>query len=149
MARVQPIWPLLLCWTCAYGLDPSLDISQYAHTAWKVRDGFGKGVFESIAQTPDGYLWIGTEFGLVRFDGVRPLAWAPPGQKLPGERVRRLLVSRDGALVDRRLRWTRAVERRKADSVSRVRRPAAWSAASGSRRHRLDRCGRRTPVQFL
>jgi len=34
---------LLACSTCAFALDPSLEINQYAHTAWKVRDGFTKG----------------------------------------------------------------------------------------------------------
>src|SRR5215467_8141366 len=59
---------LTLC-PCAWGLDPALDVSQYAHTAWKVREGFTKDQVNSIAQTPDGYLWLGTESGLVRFDG--------------------------------------------------------------------------------
>jgi hypothetical protein len=47
---------LLACCDCASALDPSLDISQYAHTAWKVGDGFAKGIIYSIAQTPDGYV---------------------------------------------------------------------------------------------
>ena len=55
----------------AFALDPSLDVSQYAHTAWKIREGFTKGMIYGMAQTPDGYLWLGTEFGLLRFDGVR------------------------------------------------------------------------------
>ena len=67
---------LLACCPCAFALAPSLDINQYAHTAWKVREGFSKGVISSIAQTPDGYLWLGTEFGLLRFDGVRSVAMA-------------------------------------------------------------------------
>jgi signal transduction histidine kinase/ligand-binding sensor domain-containing protein len=80
-------------------LNPALDVSQYAHTAWKIRDGFTKGSINSIVQTPDGYLWLGTTFGLVRFDGVRVLPWEPPaGQALPGSYVRALLVSRDGTL---------------------------------------------------
>src|SRR5262249_8386951 len=67
----------------ALGLDPSLAASQYAHTSWRVRDGFVEGFIYSIAQTPDGYLWLGTEFGLRRFDGVRTLPWSPPaGQQL-------------------------------------------------------------------
>ena len=91
---------VLLAW-CAYAaaLDPSLDISQYAHTSWKIRDGFTKGVINAVAQTPDGYLWLGTEFGLVRFDGVRAVPWQPPsGEQLPSNDIRGLLAARDGTL---------------------------------------------------
>jgi ligand-binding sensor domain-containing protein len=84
---------------CVFALDPSLDVSQYAHTAWKIREGFTKGQIASIAQTPDGYLWLGTEFGLLRFDGVRAVPWQPPsGQYLPSSRIFSLLAARDGAL---------------------------------------------------
>ena len=87
-----------VCCVCAFALDPSLDISQYAHTAWKVREGFGKGSITSIAQTSDGYLWLGTHFGLLRFDGVRNVAWQPPtGQRLPSF-IYSLLAARDGTL---------------------------------------------------
>jgi ligand-binding sensor domain-containing protein/signal transduction histidine kinase len=85
--------------SCAFALDPALDVSQYAHTAWKVRDGFTRGQIQAIAQTPDGYLWLGTEFGLVRFDGVRAVPWQPPaGQHLPSTNIRRLTAARDGTL---------------------------------------------------
>src|SRR5215813_13462565 len=90
---------LLLVCPCALALNPTLDISQYAHTAWKVRDGFTKGAIFAVAQMPDGYLWLGTESGLVRFDGVRAVPWQPPGgEQLPGNFVNVLLVSRDGTL---------------------------------------------------
>src|ERR1700732_3495408 len=91
---------MLLAWgTGAYGLDPALDVSQYAHTAWKVRDGFFKGAIFAIAQTPDGYLWLGTDFGLLRFDGVRAVPWQPPaGEQLPSASITHLMVSRDGTL---------------------------------------------------
>src|SRR6266702_2935760 len=91
---------MLLAWNpCAFALDPALDVSQYAHTAWRIREGFTKGTIVAMAQTPDGYLWLGTEFGLVRFDGVRAVPWAPPtGESLPSSDVRRLLVTRDGRL---------------------------------------------------
>src|SRR5271167_3087649 len=90
---------LLMCCPCASALDPSLDISQYAHTAWTVREGFSKGTITSIAQTPDGYLWLGTEFDLLRFDGVRIVPWQPPaGEHLPSSSIHGLLVSRNGTL---------------------------------------------------
>src|SRR5215469_7833219 len=83
----------------ALALDPSLDVSQYAHTAWKVRDGFTKAEIHSVAQTTDGYLWLGTESGLFRFDGVRVMLWRPPDdQQLPSNYIGSLLVSRDGTL---------------------------------------------------
>ncbi|HEX5085909.1 MAG TPA: two-component regulator propeller domain-containing protein, partial [Blastocatellia bacterium] len=53
---------LLACCPCAFALDPALEVNQYAHTSWRIRDGFPKGQIISIAQTPDGYLWLGTEF---------------------------------------------------------------------------------------
>src|SRR6201988_58673 len=84
---------------CASALAGGRDMSQYAHTAWKVRDGFTKGKIQSIAQTPDGYLWLGTELGLVRFDGVRAVPWQPPaGEQLPSNGIGALLVARDGTL---------------------------------------------------
>ena len=90
---------LLACCACASALDPSLDISQYAHASWKNREGFAKGYITAIAQTPDGYLWLGTEFGLLRFDGIRAVPWQPPsGEQLASSFIRRLLVSRDGTL---------------------------------------------------
>ena len=84
---------------CALALDPTLDVAQYAHTSWKIREGFSKGAILSFAQTSDGYLWLGTEFGLLRFDGVRNVEWQPPrGSSLPDNRGRVLLATRDGAL---------------------------------------------------
>jgi hypothetical protein len=78
---------LLACCRCACALNPPLDVSQCAHTAWKLADGFFKGEILFIAQTPDGYPWLGTEFGLVRFDGVPAVPWSPPGDS--GRRTRR------------------------------------------------------------
>src|SRR5262245_50116114 len=89
---------LLAMAPCAFALDPTLDVSQYAHTSWKIRDGFSKGAIASIAQTPDGYLWFGTEFGLLRFDGVKNAPWQPPKQQLPSNYIFSLLATHDGAL---------------------------------------------------
>lgn len=98
--------PALLTWiTIAFftisspALDPSRQVSQYSHTAWRIADGFFNGTPQAIAQTADGYLWIGTEAGLVRFDGVRFVPWAAPnGEHLPSSRIHSLLGTRDGSL---------------------------------------------------
>src|SRR3984957_12769279 len=90
---------MLIARTCGFALNPALDVSQYAHTAWKIRDGFAKGSIIAIAQTPDGYLWLGTAFGLYRFDGVRNVLWQPPpDQQLPSNTITKLVVARDGTL---------------------------------------------------
>jgi len=90
---------LLACCACASASGPSLDISQYAHTQWTSRDGIFNGNIYSIAQTQDGYLWLGTEFGLFRFDGVRSIHWQPPaGQQLPDQNINTLLAASDGTL---------------------------------------------------
>jgi ligand-binding sensor domain-containing protein/signal transduction histidine kinase len=91
---------MLLVWRAdAFALDSSLDVSQYAHTAWKVGEGLPSGLIRAIAQTADGYLWLGTEFGLLRFDGVRAVPWeAPAGEHLPTSDIRSLQGARDGRL---------------------------------------------------
>jgi signal transduction histidine kinase/ligand-binding sensor domain-containing protein len=86
-------------WRSAFALDAALDINEYAHTAWTVRDSFSLGNIYAMAQTPDGYLWLGSEFGLFRFDGAHSIRWQPPsGQQLPNSAVNDLLVTRDGTL---------------------------------------------------
>jgi PAS domain S-box-containing protein len=82
----------------ARSLEPSLQIGQYAHTSWTIRDGYSLGIVFAMAQTPDGYLWLASEFGLVRFDGLQFARWQPPaGQQLP-DKPYSVLVSRDGTL---------------------------------------------------
>jgi signal transduction histidine kinase/ligand-binding sensor domain-containing protein len=59
-------------------------VSQYVHDKWGANRGFLGGTVYAISQSDDGYLWIGTERGLVRFDGFaftliqRPLPDSPP-----------------------------------------------------------------------
>ncbi len=68
--------------TVAAGQNRSL--SQYVHDRWDARSGFTFGEIFAISQSDDGYLWIGTEQGLVRFDGStftlvdRPIPGLPP-----------------------------------------------------------------------
>jgi signal transduction histidine kinase/ligand-binding sensor domain-containing protein len=84
-------------WACA--LDPLLDVSQYAHTAWSFHNGFLNGAVYTVAQGPDGYLWLGTQTGVYRFDGVR--AFSPilrSGEPVANTEVGALLPAHDGSL---------------------------------------------------
>ena len=80
-------------------LNPEARMSQYAHTSWRLQDGVFNGIPTAIVQTTDGYLWIGTSSGLMRFDGVRFVPWTPPlkGSVL-ADGVYSLGASQDGSL---------------------------------------------------
>ena len=60
----------LLASTPATAIDPTRSLVQMIHRAYSRDDGLS-GAVHAIAQTPDGYLWVGTDDGLYRFDGVR------------------------------------------------------------------------------
>lgn len=80
-------------------VDSSLHISQYGHSAWRIQDGFFRAQPNVITQTSDGYIWVGTDAGLFRFDGVRVVPWTPPdGSHLLSAKIISLLASRDGSL---------------------------------------------------
>jgi signal transduction histidine kinase/ligand-binding sensor domain-containing protein len=82
-----------------WGVDPNIRISQYGHSSWRTQDGAFNGSPIVITQTTDGYLWIGTNIGLVRFDGVRFASWNPPaGRRLLDSRIFSLLGTHDGSL---------------------------------------------------
>jgi PAS domain S-box-containing protein len=68
--------------SAAHALDPHRKISQYVWEKWSAANGLPGGAVHAIAQSPDGYLWIGTDKGLVRFDGFTFLP-VPPKSLLP------------------------------------------------------------------
>ncbi len=79
--------------------EPAETLTDYSISTWKLKDGLPSSVVWSIAQDTDGYLWLGTNSGLVRFDGVRFVSWDEIGRApLPKQRVKAALVSRDGSL---------------------------------------------------
>ena len=82
------------CLTAAplLALDPTAANTQYSFNFWMSDDGLPQNGIASIAQTPDGYLWFGTEEGLSRFDGVR---FTTLYEK---KTISALLASRDGSL---------------------------------------------------
>lgn len=55
----------------ALALDPRLEVSQYGRRSWDQESGLLNSVAQAFAQTRDGYLWVGTQGGLTRFDGTQ------------------------------------------------------------------------------
>ena len=62
---------LFLATKSACSLDPEKAITQYTHEVWKTEQGLPQNTIPAMVQTRAGYIWVGTELGLVRFDGVR------------------------------------------------------------------------------
>ena len=60
---------LLLCLPL-YGIDRDRALDQLYHTGWTYIEG-APGQVHALAQTTDGYLWLGTATGLFRFDGIQ------------------------------------------------------------------------------
>ncbi|CAN4279797.1 histidine kinase [Pseudoxanthomonas sp. LjRoot125] len=81
----------------AHALDPGAGIGQLKHSRWMADDGVPLGIY-ALAQTPDGFLWIGSDAGLHRFDGVRFDADAGPDGALRNEPVSALMAARNGDL---------------------------------------------------
>ena len=61
---------LLLASTRVLALDPSRSLNEFGHQAWLTENGLPQNTVQAIVQTQDGYLWIGTQEGLARFDGL-------------------------------------------------------------------------------
>src|SRR6202048_818849 len=74
-------------------------LTEYTHTIWTHKDGLPSAFIYSIAQTQDGYIWLGTADGIVRFDGIRFVHWRPKSgyTTLLGV-VRTVCAARDGSL---------------------------------------------------
>jgi ligand-binding sensor domain-containing protein len=75
---------ILMWFLCppSYGVDRDLALSQLQHSAWTSREGEPSEI-HALAQTPDGYLWLGAASGLFRFDGLRFERYVPEqGQTL-------------------------------------------------------------------
>jgi PAS domain S-box-containing protein len=99
VVRTLSICTLLLSLvTAASALDPDRDIHELAHRSWGEKEGY-PGRAQALAQTTDGFLWIGSDIGLFRFDGVHFERYVPrSGDQLPEDRVHSLLALPDGSL---------------------------------------------------
>ena len=90
-----------LTWTAVSAAEagPRDALLQYGHVAWRVSDGDIPDAPIAIAQTSDGYIWIGTESGLLRFDGTQFTPILPVGdQRFSADGVFALLAAPDGTL---------------------------------------------------
>jgi signal transduction histidine kinase/ligand-binding sensor domain-containing protein len=80
-------------------LDPSQKITQYIRQVWQTDAGLPQGSVLALAQTADQYLWIGTEEGVVRFDGVRFVTFDRSNTPaLRSNSIKSLLVDRNDTL---------------------------------------------------
>lgn len=96
-------WVLLLALGTALcgGLSSSavMPLGRYDIRPWQTDEGLPQNSVNAIAQTPDGYLWVGTQEGLARFDGVRfTVLDDPAAAYLKQSAIKALCVSRDGGL---------------------------------------------------
>jgi len=82
-----------------FALDPALQPSQYVIDNWQIPEGLPQTSAQAIARTRDGYLWVGTQEGLARFDGVRFTVYdSGTDSAIPNKDIGVLHVDRSGRL---------------------------------------------------
>ena len=99
--RIRGLLAILLIAVCtpAPALEPSLEPSQYVLDNWQIPEGLPQTSVQAIARTPDGYLWVGTQEGLARFDGVRFTVFDNSNDPaIPSKYITVLFVDRAGRL---------------------------------------------------
>ncbi len=80
-------------------LDPDKKIHQYVHNVWTMEDGLPSNSIWSITQCTDGYLWLGTYHGLVRFDGVNFKTFDRSNTKVfNNNKIKQVLADNNGGL---------------------------------------------------
>ena len=60
---------IMLSSVSALALDPERENHQHLHDVWQIDDGLPQNGVAAIGQSQEGYLWLGTQEGLVRYDG--------------------------------------------------------------------------------
>jgi signal transduction histidine kinase/ligand-binding sensor domain-containing protein len=103
-------WSISLTWLLAYvlagmtclpswALDRDRTLRQFSHASWTAKDGAPEEI-GAIAQTTDGYLWLGAQRGLFKFDGIQFTRYVPPaGVRLPSSNIHALMATPDGGLL--------------------------------------------------
>ena len=88
----------LACAGSTYALDPHRSFTQYSRRLWTQEQGLPQDNVRAIAQTPDGYLWLGTDEGLARWDGYEFTVFDKAGGSLPANSIEALAAAPDGSL---------------------------------------------------
>ena len=78
---------LLATGVAGYALDPRKSLTQYSRSSWTQRLGLPQNSIRAMAQTTDGYLWIGTREGIARFDGFQFTAFNREHGDLPSNTI--------------------------------------------------------------
>lgn len=91
---------LALCFAWpSTALDPGKTLMQYAHRIWGQEEGLFQPTVYSVLQTRDGFLWLGTQDSLIRFDGIRFREFDDPhNEALHRTLIRSLLEDKRGHL---------------------------------------------------
>ena len=80
-------------------LNPALQPTQYVLDNWQIADGLPQNTVQALARTPDGYLWIGTQEGLARYDGARFVVFEPGNESaISTKNITALHVDKAGTL---------------------------------------------------
>ena len=87
-----------LCCRDALALDPRKALTQYSRTVWTQEHGLPQDTIRAIVQTTDGYLWLGTDEGLARFDGYEFVVFNKDRGNLPTNSITALAAGTDGSL---------------------------------------------------
>ena len=83
----------------ATSVDDLAPTPQYALSSWTEGDGLPANAIRALTQDGDGYLWLGTRAGLVRFDGVRFVVWEHDSNAVQTENdITAVYAARDGSL---------------------------------------------------
>ncbi len=104
--KISYLWIVILCSLvmvvlapCVFALDPAKTINQYGHSVWSWQNGLPANAVNAVLQTRDGYIWLGTTAGLLRFDGDR-FEWigTDPQDSKNRETITALCESKDSSL---------------------------------------------------
>jgi len=100
-ARFSKLAGLTLCCALApsaLALDPHKNLTQYSRTVWTQEHGLPQDTIRAVGQTTDGYLWLGTDEGLARFDGYDFTVFNKDNSGLPANSITALAAASDGSL---------------------------------------------------